>query len=71
MICLIAAATVSGAISNESLERKRIMVKLCSGVIEEYTRYAAGELQPKNPVYLEREFQRCAEIVEEYEMLSN
>lgn len=70
MTCLLASATASGAVSNESMERKRIMVRLCSGVIEDYAQYVAGKLRPNNTVYLEREFQRCVEVVEEYEMLS-
>ena len=55
--------------SDESLQRKEAMFKLCTALIDEYTRYLAGVTHPKNLVYLEREYQRCAEVVDEYEML--
>ena len=66
----MASASSAKAMSDVSIERKRIMVGLCISVIDDYTRYAAGFSKPKDPVRLEREFERCAEIIDEYEMLS-
>jgi hypothetical protein len=71
MILLVMASASHGdAMSDVSMERKRIMVSLCISVVDEYTSYAAGFSKPKDPVRLEREFERCAEIIDEYEMLS-
>jgi len=70
ILMLTLQAGAAQAMSDQSIERKEIMVSLCTGVIENYTRYLAGTFTPKNPVQLEREFKRCAETVDEYETLS-
>ena len=67
---LISALSPGAAeLSNESMRRKKITVDLCGRIVEEYTRYLAGLAQPKNLVSLEREFNRCANVFDEYEML--
>lgn len=43
------------------------MAQLCIDIIEQYTQYVAGAYKPKNPIYLEREFFRCGDVIDEYE----
>ena len=69
MLVLTSISYDNDMVSAESLRRKEIMVKLCIPIIDEYSRFRAGLAKSKNPVHLEREFNRCAEIIDEYETL--
>lgn len=69
LVSLANASPAIAQVSEESLKRKQIMVRLCAPIIEDYMRHLAGLPISMNPVYLEREFSRCAEVIDEYETL--
>lgn len=67
-VLVLGSAPLTGAAS--SLESKRAQAALCEGILHQYLAYLAGLEKPRDVVKLDREFRRCAELIEEYEEAS-
>jgi len=64
---LIGLCTAGDTLAVSRFEQKTVIVKLCTGVVDEYGAFIAGFVKPKSVIALQHEYAHCAAAIEEYD----